>query len=211
MKWAVAALVLLNAALFLWATGFGPQSDGRSNAYPVISEESMRLVSEVAPGGDIPDESRCARLGPFSSSAVASLAAQKLDAMGLSYSRRTVEAREIRAHRVYLGPFQDDAELADGRRELEARGLDDHYVKREDSGGDIVSLGLFSRRTGALARMERLQEAGIEARLRSEDRLLAPDYWLEIDDPALADGLPAELRQVSWGDAAARIRPYACP
>lgn len=212
MKWLVGLLCLLNVALFLWATGYDPGRPVTASAYPVVSAEGMRLLSEVkaktesVAGGKL----QCVRIGPFISSAVAALAAQKLDSMSLTYTHRTVKPREIRAFRVYLGPFTTASAIAAQRRLLESSGTDDFYVKRDDRGGGIISLGLFSQHDGAELLLEKLQGRGVEAKLRPEDRILQPNYWLEISDPAVAEAIPDGLSQARWGEAGAEIRRYGC-
>lgn len=213
MKWLAGILLVLNAGLFLWATGHAPGEPESGDAYPVVSAESMRLLSEIRAEQASAAESapECARIGPFASSAVVALAAQQLDAMSLSYSRRTVRSREIRTFRVFLGPFRSEPAVETQRRLLEAAGVEDYYVKRDDGGGSVVSLGLFSQREGAEVMRRKLAEDGIEARLRSEDRLLEPNFWLEINDPAVAREIPRQLVEASWGEPEARIRRYPCP
>lgn len=212
MKWLAGFLLLLNAALFLWATGHDPERPASASAYPVVSAESMRLLSEIKAANDSAPETerRCVRIGPFVSSAVVALAAQKLDAMSLSYTRRTVKSREIRAFRVFLGPYRNDTALDTQRRLLEAAGVEDYYVKRNDGAG-IISLGLFSQREGAEAMRRRLARDDIEASLRAEERVLKPNYWLEINDPGVADGTPRELAGARWGEQEARARRFECP
>lgn len=212
MKWLAGLLLLLNAGLFLWATGHDPDRPASASAYPVVSAESMRLLSEVktqaAPSGG--NTKRCARIGPFASSALAALAAQKLDAMSLSYIRRMVKAREIRAFRVFLGPFRSEAAIETQRRLLESGGVENYYVKRDEADGSIISLGLFSQRDGAETLRGELADKDIDARLRTEDRVLESNYWLEINDPAVAREMPRELSDASWGEAQARLRRYEC-
>lgn len=213
MKWLAGFLLLINAGLFLWATGHDPDRAGPSGSHPVVNAESMRLLNEVGLDDTaVPDDGqRCVRIGPFSSSAVASLAAQKLDAMSISHSRRTVGSREIRAYRVFLGPFDSDAAMEVQRRLLEAAGVEDYYVKPgSDGGGGIISLGLFSQRDGAEVMRRNLADDNIEAKLRTEERVLEPNFWLEVDDPAVAGGTPRELAEASWGENDVRVRRYQC-
>jgi len=214
MKWLAGFLLVVNAALFLWATGHDSGRPASASAYPVVSAESMRLLSEVksgdesAPGG----QPRCVRIGPFVSSAVVALAAQKLEAMSLSYTRRTVKSREIRAFRVFLGPFQSASAIDTQRRLLDAAGVEDYYVKRsEQGGGGIISLGLFSQRDGAEVMRRKLSRKDIEAKLRTEQRILQPNFWLEINDSAVAREIPPELAGARWGEKEARARRYQCP
>lgn len=213
MKWLAGFLLLFNAGLFLWATGHDPDRSSPAGGYPVVNAEGMRLLSEVGPeDASAPDVGRgCVRIGPFSSSAVASLAAQKLDAMSIRYSRRTVGSREIRAYRVFLGPFESDSAMDVQRRLLESGGVEDYYVKPgSDGSGGIISLGLFSQRDGAEVMRRNLADDNIDARLRTEERVLEPNFWLEVDDPAVSGGTPRELAEASWGENDVRVRRYQC-
>lgn len=213
MKWLVGLLCLLNAGLFLWATGHGPGGFAPASAYPVVNAENMRLLREVRTQNESarPGAARCARIGPFVDSTVAALAAQKLDTLSLSHTRRTVESREIRAYRVFLGPFDSRSAIEAQSRVLEAGDVQDFYVKRDEQGAGIISLGLFTQRNGAEAVVDELDRLGIQARIRPEDRVLKPSFWLEIDDPAANRDLPPELAGARWGEKGAELRRYECP
>ncbi|MBS1270678.1 MAG: hypothetical protein MAG794_01644 [Gammaproteobacteria bacterium] len=212
MKWLVGLLFLLNAGLFLWATGHNPGSPDLASDYPVVSEESMSLLSEYkARNGSTPDTApRCVRIGPFVDSAILALATQKLDAMSLDYARRTVESREIRAYRVFVGPFESQSAVEAQQQLLEDTGIEGYYVKHDEEGGSIVSFGLFSQRDGAEALLGKLKRIGVRAKLRTEDRILKPTFWLEIDDPAVFPDVPSDLVQARWGEKGAQVRRYGC-
>lgn len=213
MKWLVGFLCVINAALFLWATGHDPDGLEPASAYPVVNAENMRLLHELGEPGQGGEDSRgrCARIGPFVDSAVAALAGQKLDALSLSYSRRTVKSREIRAYRVFLGPFETRTGIEAQRRLLKADDIEDFYIKRDEQGAGIISLGLFSQRDGAEQLADRLSRLDMQVRIRAEDRTLKPRFWLEIDDPSLAREIPPELAEARWGERGARLRRYECP
>jgi len=213
MKWLVGFLGVINAALFLWATGHDADGLAPASAYPVVNAENMRLLHELAgpEQGSEDSRNRCARIGPFVDSAVAALAGQKLDALSLSYSRRTIKSREIRAYRVFLGPFETRAGIEAQRRLLQAGDIEDFYLKRDEQGVGIISLGLFSQRDGAELLADRLSRLDIQAKIRPEDRTLKPSFWLEIDDPSVARQIPPELAEARWGERRARLRRYECP
>lgn len=210
MKWMVGFLLVLNAGLFLWATGRESGGSESAAAYPVVSAESMRLLSEIKAENSSDREARCVRIGPFENSAVAALAAQKLDAMFLKYSRLTVKSREIRAFRVFLGPFESPSAIQVQRELLDAAGIEDYYVKRDDQNA-VISLGLFSQREGAEALQEKLGRNNVQSKLRAEDRVLEPNFWLEINEPAVARNVPPELDDARWGEKDAKTRRYECP
>jgi hypothetical protein len=208
MKWLVGILCLLNAGLFLWSSGHTPAA-----AYPVVNEDNMRLIREMQAGNRSSGqgEPRCARIGPFVDSSVAALAAQKLDSLSLGYNRRTVKSREIRAYRVFLGPFESSSAIEAQRRLLRRAGIEDFYLKRDAASGDIISLGLFTQRNGAETLAAKLGRQDIQARIRPEERTLKPSFWLEIDSPVAVRNLPRELAGARWGEKGAALRRYDCP
>jgi len=213
LKWIVAALALVNAGLFLWATGHRGLSGGDAAARQIINPDAMRLLSEVSPRTPAPssDSPRlCFRVGPFLDRAQMERAGQNLDELQVPFHERTVPAREIRAHRVYVGPYTTPTAIAAQRKLLNASGITDHYVKRENGGQDVISLGLFSQKTGAEALLKDLQAKNIKAQIRVEDRELAPTYWIELRDSAANQRVETALRQRRWDGARAKIRQYPC-
>lgn len=212
VKWVAGALLLVNVALLLWALGpMQRVTQPSAVARPDINADSMALVSErplelaaaVAPQG-------CLRLGPFAARASVEQAMRSLDALELSYRERTVDARQIRAFRVFLGPFADTAALRGVRDDLTARGID-HYVVRGDDSAQVVSLGLFSQRETADRYVARLADEALAAQTREEMRTLASTYWLEVTDIGVADRRREQLLQIDWGDAELRVREIPCP
>lgn len=202
-------LVLINAALFLWATGF-VHSDTAVPREPVALA-GMRLLEETRPAGvtEPSDAAPCYRIGPFEGENPAVLASQKLDSLNVPYRRVVVEEREIRAYRVFSGPHTDPAGLQAQRTALAAADVTDFYVIH-DSAGDLISLGLFTQQASAERLKEKLTGQNIDASVRPEDRLVGPIYWLELTDQTANQRAAAELEETSWGDARAQLRPFTC-
>lgn len=220
MKWFIALLLVLNLGLFLWATGHDPRTTASVAEYPAVNPEGMKLLSEMRSQQQektanedeaSPSSVFCVRIGPFVNSAMVSAASSKLNDLSLVHEQRTVKSRSIRAYRVFLGPFNTQTAVSAQRQLLNASGIIDHYIKREPEGGDLVSLGLFSQRDGANLFMEKLENQGVAAKLRAEDRFLEPNFWLEINDSQIAANIPSDLAASDWGEERAKWRQFSCP
>jgi len=241
MKWIVGVLVLVNAGLFLWATGQRPSST--EFIRPTVNGETMMLLSEMLPAqptavvtpvmdkqepevnqqprgeqqveqqpvlADQPP-SLCLRIGPFYDKKLAEKTENRLQSMSLLVSSRTVKAREIRAYRVFLGPFETRSEIDRLRKELISKGIKDHYVKRESGQKDIISLGLFIQKSGAKSLVDQLKRNNVPARSKPEDRVMDPTIWLELKDTAANQKVQPELAAINtWGDARTRLSEYPC-
>lgn len=212
MKWLVGVLLLLNVALFLWATGHQPTSGPDSTSFrQPVNPAGMRLLSEVArpePGTGL--QTGCYRVGPFYDQNAVALAGQKLDILRVPFRQRTVKERELRAYRVFVGPYSTESAIETQRNLLRAGGITDHYIKRESEGTSLISLGLFSQKSGADAFVRELEGKRINAQLRTEDRVLGPTFWLELDDRDANRAATGGLEQTGWGDPRANLRPLPC-
>ena len=212
MKWLFGILILINAGVLLWAVAHknllgGEQIAGR----PPIAPETMRLVQPApqAPAGPVL-AAACFRIGPFFDRQQLALASQKLEGLGVAFSQRDVGARQIRAFRLFLGPYPSlEAAQAEEER-LAVAGVADHYVKQDGETGPIVSLGLFSQQQSAEALRGEVEGKGFGPELRIEDRTLAATFWLELMNAEAnrrsADALVASV----WGDGRARLREIPC-
>jgi hypothetical protein len=214
LKWVVAGLVLLNVALVLWATGHKGLSGSGATARQTINPEAMVLVAEIASSRSAAEASRaaslCFRVGPFVTTEQMDQAGDTLRGLSVPFETRTVPAREIRAYRVFLGPFSSASAVEVQRQLLRTSGVTDHYVKRENEGKSVISLGLFSRKAGAEEVVRFMQAKNIQAKMRSEDQRLATTYWLELRNSRANQAVVAELKQARWAAERAKLRQYPC-
>ena len=155
-------------------------------------------------------EPLCLRIGPFFDQRLASKTGEKLTALSVPFDTRSVKARKIRAHRVYLGPFAASSEIDAQRKSLTDAGIKDHYVKRQAGEQEIISLGLFTQSNGAEALVQELKEKNIQARTRPEDRTLKPTFWLELRDTKANESAQSELAGETWGDERAKLSEFPC-
>lgn len=180
-----------------------PDGDSAISGEERTEEVQQPVVERVSPF--------CLRVGPFYEENQAERTKERLMSMSLVVNSREVQARAIRAYRVYVGPFDTRKELDAQRSELNSKGIRDHYVKRDPGKEDIISLGLFTQKTGANSLIDQLQEKGVIALSETEDRLLDPTYWLELTDSKANRKMHPELSVVkSWGDSRTKLTEYPC-
>ena len=209
MKWIFLVLVVANVGLYLWVNGHQTY-----NAVPVaggetdINVEVMELVHERQARRINEEVFECMRIGPFSTADTFSRASRLLINEGFGFTRNVFSARELRNFRVYLGPFTTQAAKETAERRLKQQGLD--YYVYEDKEGELLSVaGLFSEGEAAGAYVAELKEAGLDAKARSEVRILGPWRWLEVAD-AVTEERRNTLRGIELGDAKAQVAGVPC-
>jgi len=214
MKWVVGALVLVNAGLFLWATGHKGLAGTSEPARAVVNAESMQLISETRPPATAASPAAgarlCFRIGPFVTENDMDRAGQHLYELAVPFNRRNVPSRDIRTYRVYLGPFTTDSAIEAQRDLLRAGGVTDHYVKREPGGNDIISLGLFSQQSSAERMRAELEKKNFKPSTRPEDRALGATYWLELTNSDANKRARADLAASQWPEPRAVVKQFPC-
>ena len=209
MKWVFLVLVVANIGLYLWVNGHQtyspvPVSGGETD----INVEGMELVHERQAKRNNEEMFECMRIGPFSTADTFSRASRLLINEGFGFTRSVVSARELRNFRVYLGPFTTEAAKETAERRLKQQSLD--YYVYEDKEGELLSIeGLFSEGEVAGAYVAALKGVGLDAKARSEVRILGPWRWLEVAD-AVTEERRNTLRGIELGDAKAQVAGVPC-
>lgn len=210
MRWVFLALVVANVGLYLWGAGYHPSADGDGPIErPAVNEKSMLLLSErdAADAWPADKAGECVRIGPFESDDGFNRAAELLDEIGLSYNGQTVNARQLQAFRVLLGPFASAAELEEKLSALRAAGIDGYRIQGDDAAGSI-SLGLFSQRAAAESYAADLARRDVMAEVRAESRRLGPLRWLAVPRPE--EPTLDRLRDADWGETQVRVQMSGC-
>ena len=209
MKWVFLVLVVANVGLYLWVNSHqtynavsvvGGETDINVEVMELVHERQARRINE--------EVFECMRIGPFSTADTFSRASRLLINEGFGFTRSVFSARELRNFRVYLGPFTTQAAKETAERRLKQQGLD--YYVHEDKEGELLSVaGLFSEGEAAGAYVAKLKGVGLDAKARSEVRILGPWRWLEVAD-AVTDERRNTLRGIEWGDAKAQVAGVSC-
>ena len=198
MRWVVALLLFANVALYLWVGDrTGDDAQGLS-AEPEVNREGMLLLHEIrqgnqataaapatkpspSPGKLAPDARAnlsCYRIGPFKKDADWQAANRWMRARQFAYQAVRSESREMRAVRVYLGPFDSRAAARPVMNWLKERGIE-HFADPGEQGLVRVSLGYFTQEALAVKFIAHLLSQGVEASSRPEYRAMGPFDWME--------------------------------
>ena len=213
MKWLFALLLVANVVLYLWASGLEPEPATPTSNRPTVNEKSMLLLSEMDPDQNRPEpaedvaEGICVRIGPFETDNGFNHAAERLDELGLTYNGQSVNARQIQAFRVLLGPYESAEKLEEDLDWLETNRID-AYRRPEPPSAGLISLGLFSQSAAAEAYVTKLSGEGLAPEVRTETRTLGPLRWLEV--PSLNEAILQDLEANDWGETEVQVQRSPC-
>ena len=169
LKWLLAAFVLANLGLWMWASWYQetPLEETRAARAP-IAPEKMRLLTtpdvKLTPRKAPPPANAelvanavpvCFHIGPFAETARVTQAEAKLNELHLGFARRAEETKMITGYRVYLPPLASKEAAERKRQELTRLGFKDHAVFQEEGWHNAISLGLFSVEANATARVRK--------------------------------------------------------
>lgn len=216
-------LVLANTVLFLWPDS----ASTAAHIYSVKDEVNphfIRLNKEIEDRylDTIPATGRgvefrlaasngaiCYRLGPFMHRANYELAQAVLFNANVEYQKSTRKAKQSGVYRVFLGPFASQAKALDKRSELRKKRILDHFVRKQDDGGFIVSLGIYATKQSATKALSLFGGVLDSVKMAQEVLLLPDSYWLHF---AIQDGnhLQEELAFMDWGEQSSKLGKYKC-
>lgn len=180
-------------------------SEGDSGTYETELQSSQTSVASL----DIslpPDDFSCYRVGPFKDQSSWRNARQWATDQGLEFTPVRSESRELRAVRVYIGPFvsisaaQQDVDMLD-EKEL------DYFVYLRDNGEARISLGYFTQEELAAKFVDYLSGQNIEAKSQPEYRTLGPYDWMDL---RLKSTSRWELLEKDWQDDGVRVSERFC-
>jgi hypothetical protein len=117
------------------------------------------------------------------------------------------ESRELRAVRVYVGPFESITAAQPAIENLKQRELD-HFVYLKDGGQARISLGYFTQEELAVKFVDYLVSQKIEAKSQPEYRTLGPYDWMDV---RISSGARGVLLSRDWGSEVINIDEQPCP
>lgn len=151
----------------------------------------------------------CYRLGPFMFQSNYDLAQAVLFNAQLEFQKSTREAQDSLVYRVYLGPFETQAEVDDVRVDLKRNNVLDHFVRQSDDESYMISLGIYTTQETANKAVTLFDGTLEGVKLQQEQLLLPESYWLHfvLDD----DGpIRQQLSAMEWGELAVKLGKYEC-
>jgi hypothetical protein len=192
----------------------GPMSEPGTDQ-PAIDDETGELIDGAAATGaavDVepePPQMSCRSVGPFTSQVESRRAAALLAETGRVPLQRVTEGEVWLGHWVYLAAFGSAQEADEVAQALERALVEDFYIIRDGELANAISLGVYSQREGAEARLAEMRERGFPAEMTDRYRS-APVYWLDfaepVDDPLslslLMPAAPGRVLRAETGDCA---------
>lgn len=212
-------LLLANILFLAWGRWIAPAPAPAGHATPASPAPGrIRLLREVPTDREVASATAasdpaqgvaCVSAGPYHNRAAAVQAAARLQ--GLGYTSRLRPSRD----EVWVGQWVRVANLAtpddvaNALATLRAAGIGDAYVLRDETPGNLISLGVFGDEQGAAEVAAIARQAGFAPEVVDRFRT-AEVVWIDIDRQANA-GLPdLEVLGGSKGPAG-RLELKACP
>lgn len=178
-------LLLINIALLFWRFGLGLpeqyQGGGPVSGVPAkdppLPGRKLQLLSESTPTesagraqeATIARAPMCKMVGPFDTEQAANILIERLSVLDVAAQVHPVELSSGKGHWVYF-PAQSSREAARQRlAQLQSRGVDSYIIPKGDLKNGI-SLGVFSEKALADARVAELQAMGYAPKVQIIDR-----------------------------------------
>ncbi|MEL7024140.1 MAG: hypothetical protein AAGL69_10365 [Pseudomonadota bacterium] len=123
---------------------------------------------------------RCATIGPFETDAEARDESDVLSGQGLDPSSRSKNGQVFSGRWVYIDNVRNRAQSDTLLRRLQSGGMEEAYrIRDEETGGYVISLGVFSTENGENTVRERAEALGFEVAVEPRYRDV-PQYWLDV-------------------------------
>lgn len=193
MRWVFFSLLAANVAFFVWhslsAPAVGPSFEPEfiPPPVPLSSAKQVRLLRELAPSAvrvrresPIENPSLCFMVGAFASQVDAKEFMARLAALDVLSFEHPVDLSAGEGYWVYLQPFANRDEARRRLAELQARGIDSYIIPKGELENGI-SLGVFTRRDLAEARLTELKRLGLPVNLYNIERSYR-EHWVMLGE-----------------------------
>ncbi len=191
MRWVFFLLLAANAAFFAWKVLFVTDAHlvpaGEVKASPA-SAKSVALLSELAPESmqarkevaAVESPPLCHMVGAFASQVEARAFIARLAALDVISYEYPLELSAGEGYWVYLPPLASRDEVRRRLAELQARGIDSYIIPKGELENGI-SLGVFTRRDLAEARLVELKRMGLPVALHNIERSYR-EHWVMLGE-----------------------------
>lgn len=182
---------------------------GNRPAEPLQADaESQPTEGSVAPLKSAPVVTVCGAFGPFERGAEARSLAESLASQGMDTSLRRESMEKPIGYWVMIPPLESREAAIEKVKQLRASGIKDirRFVKGDQK--DAISLGVFSKRSNALSRLQEI--AGKGHRAEVVPRLISvPSYWVDYrSDRTRVERAAARVAESHDG---IKNEQYPCP
>ncbi|MBC6906575.1 SPOR domain-containing protein [Saccharophagus sp. K07] len=206
MRWIVWFLLAANALLLIWSTLVAAPKKKHldrpvtENVIASAPAETISLLNELDPQQMLPRappepqtdaQSVCLMVGPFANSLEARQFSARLAALDVQSFEHSVDLPAGEGYWVYLEPLTNRDAARRRLAELQARGVDSYIIPKGELENGI-SLGVFTRRDLAEARVRELTKQGLTPKLQSVGRSYR-EIWV-----MLGQGEEFKIAETAW-------------
>lgn len=186
----------------------GESTDQAEETDDVVSDQDQIIeeVEEQQTEAALSLVQFCFRVGPFKKENSWLSANEWMAQNGISFQHVTSESRELRAVRVYLGPYDSISDTSSTVDQLKGKNLD-HFVYLVENGLARISLGYFTQEELAAKFLEYLNTIDVDAQSQLEYRQLGPFNWMEIPVGNVESG---QLSNHDWIEESVGLTQVDC-
>lgn len=224
-----AVLVLANVAIFWWPdkANYAPhvyaakddlnphfvrlnkEIEEKFYSQAAIIEEQSDVSNGAPLVANLSPSQACYRIGPFMHQENFELAQAVLFNAEIDYRKSKRASKSSDVYRVFLGPFENQAQVSDARIDLKRRKVLDHFVRKQDDDSYIISLGIYSTLESAETAI-RLFDGKLQAvQKQSEVVVLPGSYWLHFAMDK-ESRVRQQLSVIDWGEQSAKMGLHPC-
>lgn len=182
-----------------------PPAETAGGGETAPTTEVIADAGPVARVADVAPDYSCYRIGPFRDTESWNTAVSWVTQQEWPYQRVRSESRELRAVRVYIGPYESIGASQSTTEMLKEKELDHFVYLRE--GKARISLGYFTQEELAGKYVEYLNGLGIDARSQPEYRTLGPFDWMDVK---VDSRLRRSLLEQQWDGEGVRTAEKDC-
>jgi hypothetical protein len=138
----------------------------------------------------------CYQIGPYTQAASAQAAAQwfnQYNPNSANWEQRV--NRLLNTTRVYLPPYASQQAALAAQRELQQRGIQDHFILTEGPLRHAISLGVYRDLLSVERRLSELKLAGYHTVRTAQTHNNTVRYWVYLNLPARCRALVGQFTQ----------------
>jgi len=172
---------------------------------PALTSAELSVLSSDA----VVSSAECYRVGPFLHQANYELAQAVLFNTGVPFEKSSRASKASNVYRVFLGFFESEEDVAVARKKLNESGVRDHFVRIQDDGSKMISLGIYSTEESVNEAVTLFERRIDDVRTRSENVVLPDSFWLHFSANQ-GDHLLSQLNAIDWGEPSAKMGLFDC-
>lgn len=145
------------------------------NAQNKVAKPPKDVVTETLKA----DSKYCYVIGPIKNKAKISRLSKHIQSMGLEIQKVRKTIKKVPSHWIYLSGYKTENEAKKAIIRLAAKGVKDTQFIKRNATNFVVSVGLFSTKSGADERLKKLEDSGFtpQTSMVTANKSL---YWLDL-------------------------------